>query len=261
MATKKLTDAQREALLAIRDNAFRPNAVLFEESNVFATPGGRVAANAFGAAARKLIAYLVDAGLVEFARGGGHAYEGGYPAAGISRVTDAGLAALESGRYEAEGKAPAGPRQQGWGVIRGTPDPRPITVPIALFTECSDAGPCEPGSPSAFCPHCGSGGRYVWEFYCTNGERRAAMRGCLKLFRPSRLAVAQQAALAACREAREEEKATGRPSRLASWNKDIEMATDLLCHGEITLAEAEGRIQAALACKKSWMVRRGYARR
>lgn len=34
------------------------------------------------------------------------------------------------------------------------------------------------------CPHCGAGGKHVFKFMCDDGSVRAAMRGCLKLYKP-----------------------------------------------------------------------------
>ncbi len=44
-------------------------------------------------------------------------------------------------------------------------------------------------SPGDSCPHCGAEGRYVIHFQTESGARGGAMRGCIKLFPTSRIAL------------------------------------------------------------------------
>ncbi len=52
---------------------------------------------------------------------------------------------------------------------------RPSLPRIVRFLETDD-------SPGASCPHCGAEGRWILNFIVDGGARRAAMRGCVKLF-------------------------------------------------------------------------------
>lgn len=149
----------------------------------------------------------------------------------------------------------------GIGKIRGERDTRPVS-PIVLFVGKHDAGPAEPGWPPTFCPHCGSGGRYVWEFACEDGTRRGAMRGCLELFPQSSLAQKQLLALDRFAEAEEQKRAVRRGAKGAtSWDAEVYSATHDLDVGTIDVQEAAGRIQAALDTRDSWLRRRGFKRR
>jgi hypothetical protein len=149
----------------------------------------------------------------------------------------------------------------GIGKIRGERDERPVS-PIVLFTGKHDAGPCEPGWPSAFCPHCGSGGRYVWSFVCQDGTTRGAMRGCLDLFAQSSLAREQLASIDRHAEACAEERAGRKGARgPTSWDKEVFGATTDLEAGRIEVREAEGRIRAALDQRRAYLSRRFGKRR
>lgn len=44
-------------------------------------------------------------------------------------------------------------------------------------------------APGASCPHCGAEGRWILRFQLEDGRRAGAMRGCVKLFPVSRVAV------------------------------------------------------------------------
>lgn len=67
------------------------------------------------------------------------------------------------------------------------------TLPtITRFISLTDHGPCDDGEPSAHCPHCGAGGRYIWTFQCDDGTTRGAMKGCVQLFRVSPIATIDQ---------------------------------------------------------------------
>lgn len=141
--------------------------------------------------------------------------------------------------------------------LRGEPDHRPIS-PLVLFAGYHDHGPCEPGSPSAFCPHCGSGGRHVWEFFCQDGTRRAAMRGCLKLFPSSKLAIDQMTAIDRFHEAIADQKSGKRKWGPASWDNDIFGITEDLAHGEIDIDGAKAGIAAALDRRRAFLARKGF---
>lgn len=149
----------------------------------------------------------------------------------------------------------------GWGNIRGDRDPRPITSGVKVLVGVWDCGPCEPGAPSAFCPHCGSGGRHVIGFVCENGEQRGAMRGCLKLFRMSRLAAQQLDSLKRFKDDTEAHARGSRKWPAASWDQDIYSITAALEAGEITADEAVGRIQGALDRRTAFLKRKQRTRR
>ena len=44
-------------------------------------------------------------------------------------------------------------------------------------------------APGASCPHCGAEGRWILRFQLEDGRHAGAMRGCVKLFPVSRVAV------------------------------------------------------------------------
>lgn len=144
----------------------------------------------------------------------------------------------------------------GWS-IRGERDPRPISR-LVLFTGYDDCGPCESGSPSAFCPHCGSGGRYVWTFVCEDGTRRGAMRGCLQLFPQDSLAVKQLAAMERFIDAEQEKRAGRKGARgPTSWDAAVMAATDDLETGKASVEQAASRIRSAIQEREAWLYRRG----
>lgn len=148
----------------------------------------------------------------------------------------------------------------GWS-IRGDRDERPVS-PIVLFTGADDCGPCEPGSPSAFCPHCGSGGRYVWTFVCKDGTKRGAMRGCLQLFPQDSLAAKQLVALERFKDAWAEKRAGRKGAKgPTSWDTAVFAATEELDSGKIDIQEAAGRVRVALESREAWLSRRGFKRR
>lgn len=149
----------------------------------------------------------------------------------------------------------------GWGNIRGDRDPRPITSPVMVLTGYHDCGPCEPGAPSAFCPHCGSGGRYVVSFICENGEHRGAMRGCIKAFRMTRLAAQQLDSLKRFEKDTEDHARGVRKWPPASWDVAIWDATQDLSANRIEAGEAVGRIQGALDTRAAFLKRKMRGRR
>jgi len=100
-----------------------------------------------------------------------------------------------------------------------------LTLPaIVAILGCQDGGPCTDGEPTAHCPHCGAGGRWVWTFLCEDGTRRGAMAGCLQLFPRKEGREGRLVQEAFKRAADAKEKRT----KLASWWQDMVTAADAL---------------------------------
>lgn len=128
---------------------------------------------------------------------------------------------------------------------------------IELVTEVHDAG--EGGAAS--CPHCGSLGRYVISFVTEDGEQRAAMRGCFKLFPHSRFVEQTQKLLMKERQAIAAEQAGNeRGQKLNQWDDRQLNALHQLNKGHIELTQAMQIFQDAEMDKKNWMRSRGFCR-
>jgi hypothetical protein len=111
------------------------------------------------------------------------------------------------------------------------------TLPkIIAIVDCEDHGPCDP-EPSAYCPHCGAGGRYIVRFICEDGKVHGAMKGCIQLYPRHRLA-AQVAAVFAKQRQYAKNK-----WNLPSWDTAIIDACHSLGAGSINAAEWESRVR------------------
>lgn len=121
--------------------------------------------------------------------------------------------------------------------------------------DVQDFGPSD-GEGSTNCPHCGARGRYVYRFVCDDGVVRAAMRGCLQLFRPADGPVAK-----ATERAFEKASAAKRDGRrLASWFAEILEATTALGAGTLSVADHRAIVLAAESRRRAWLDRNGYGR-
>lgn len=110
------------------------------------------------------------------------------------------------------------------------------TLPkIVRFLGITDYGPCDGGEPTAVCPHCGSGGRYVHAFECADGTRRGAMSGCVQLFPISLIATEDQKLTE--REL-DLKKRFGKDAQLNSWDKNIQAIIHRFYAGALTEPEA-----------------------
>lgn len=119
---------------------------------------------------------------------------------------------------------------------------------------------------NASCPHCGALGRYVWTFICSDGTRRGAMSGCIKLFPQmkdtSRIAKLIQEAFDRRAKAEEERK------NLASWWREMVEAAEefgsakLPDHDAIKAAiqVLYAKVSAAESRRQEWLNRNGYGR-
>lgn len=119
---------------------------------------------------------------------------------------------------------------------------------IVAVLACDDHGPCDP-EPSAICPHCGAGGRYVFTFLCEDGTRRGAMKGCIQLFPRSVAAVECEKALIKAR--------TGKPSR---WDDRMLRAIEALENGHSDIRQLEAVALQIKNEKRAWMRQKGYIR-
>jgi hypothetical protein len=142
------------------------------------------------------------------------------------------------------------------------------TLPeIVAITGMRDFGPCDDdGEPTAHCPHCGAGGRYVWSFICSDGSRRGAMRGCIKLFPlasgSSRYARLIQEAFDRYQAAQEDGK------RLASWWHAMIVAAEEFGRGQYpdhdAIVAAQQKLYQVVADaeiqRQGWLDRNGYGR-
>ena len=144
-------------------------------------------------------------------------------------------------------------RQEALG-LKGAADTRPLTG-IKIMTGFHDAGPSEPGAPSAFCPHCGSGGRYVWTFIGTDGSQRGAMKGCVKLFQVSWIAKSQMDSIERFLKDWQAHRSGSRKYPPASWDAEIYSATDDVASGAISVEEAEAKIHASLSRRSAFLKR------
>lgn len=133
---------------------------------------------------------------------------------------------------------------------------------ILAVTGCYDGGPCD-GGPTATCPHCGAGGRYIWSFICADGSRRGAMSGCIQLYPSDRHSRLIQEAFNRRMKAKEEGRS------LASWWAAMIEATEAFAakelrdHQEVAAATAElhAAVREAEGRRQSWLHRNGYGRR
>jgi hypothetical protein len=96
------------------------------------------------------------------------------------------------------------------------------------------------------CPHCGAGGKHVFRFICDDGKTRAAMRGCLKLFKPGPDARLLQEAF--------KRVSTGQAA--SWWREMVNAATQLTEDRDLeafraTVANAENR-------RQSWLRKNGF---
>lgn len=129
----------------------------------------------------------------------------------------------------------------------------PLNLPrVIAVVGITDHGPCEGGDPSAYCPHCGSGGRYVLSLLCEDGTVRGAMRGCAQLFPRHRLTHVTEMAYEKLAESRTKKR------NLAAWYADILDAIADLREGLIDKSEWERRVDSAVRQRDAWLRRKGY---
>lgn len=131
------------------------------------------------------------------------------------------------------------------------------TLPkIVAVLKIVDHGPCDDGHPSAHCPHCGSGGRYIHYAILEDGTRIAAMSGCIKLF-PQDTKYAKWSKLVAeaykrDRDARDEKK------NLAKWWDGMIGASEALWDGKIDVQRWAQAIATEESARQNWLSRNGY---
>jgi hypothetical protein len=124
---------------------------------------------------------------------------------------------------------------------------------IVRFLDFMDYGPADGGQGSTTCPHCGSPGRYVLTFLCDDGGRYSAMRGCVKLFPTSRIAVEDQKLVERLAELR---KTYGPEAKLNSWQARIREALDAFYAGEANETDTIRTIDRENAAMKAWRSKR-----
>jgi len=250
MATRKLTCTQRGLLLGVLNHPHWPNECRFEAGDTYTTPGGSLGCRKYD---KRSYSPLFDQGLMEAVQCEGYTYSGGYPAAGIIRVTEKGKKALETGKYDATVR----PRAEKPADF--APNRSPFAdLPRIIYVEgIHDGGPMSDGG--TYCPHCGAEGRYVYHFVCEGGERASAMRGCFGMW-PKH----QFAELAARLKDKEREYAErskkGREWKLCSWDREMLDAIEAFAHGTLSESEAAQRIHDAKVKAKAYRDRR-HARR
>lgn len=133
------------------------------------------------------------------------------------------------------------------------------TLPtIVTVLKVVDHGPCDDGHPSAHCPHCGSGGRYIHYAITEDGTKIAAMSGCLQLFPQDRTYKRWSDLVAEAYKRRRE--ASERRSKLASWWDGMIGASEALWDGKITVERWAQAIAAEESARQSWLARNGYGR-
>lgn len=131
------------------------------------------------------------------------------------------------------------------------------TLPsIVAVLKVVDHGPCSDRRPSAHCPHCGSGGRYIHYAVLEDGARIAAMSGCIQLF-PQIKKFAKYSKLVA--EAYKRERVARDEKRnLAGWWAAMIGASEALWDCKITVEQWAQAIAAEECKRQDWLVRNGY---
>lgn len=125
------------------------------------------------------------------------------------------------------------------------------TLPkIIAIVDCEDHGPCDP-DPSAYCPHCGAGGRYILRFICEDGKVHGAMKGCIQLYPRHQFTSKVEAVFAKERQYRKNKW------NLPSWDQNIINACHSLGAGQITLAQWESTVRSEFA-KRDQFIQRKY---
>lgn len=99
---------------------------------------------------------------------------------------------------------------------------------------------------SDICPHCGSSGKHVFEFICDDGKKRAAMSGCIKLFKPGPDARLLQEAF----------KRVLAGSRASWWREMVEAAKKLA--NDKDLASFQISVMNAEIRRQNWLGKNGY---
>lgn len=131
------------------------------------------------------------------------------------------------------------------------------TLPtIVAVLKVVDHGPCDDGHPSAHCPHCGSGGRYIHYAITEDGTRIAAMSGCIQLF-PQDMKYSKWSKLVAEAYKRERE-AREKRSKLAGWWDGMIGASEALWDQKITVERWAQAIAAEENARQQWLSRNGY---
>lgn len=129
--------------------------------------------------------------------------------------------------------------------------PRVIHERIVRFGDTSDAG--EFGA--TVCPHCGAKGRYVLHFTAVtdDGEivKRAAMRGCVKLWGTSKIAEEERK----IRERQADREKTG--GKLASWDVTKLDKIEAFYAGKLTEGQCLAWIDDENRKRDQWMKNRG----
>lgn len=129
---------------------------------------------------------------------------------------------------------------------------------IVTVYEVVDHGPCD-GGPSARCPHCGAGGRYIHHAITSSGAHVAAMSGCIQLFpQDSRYKRHSKLVTEAYNRRR---KATEERKNLASWWSSMIEASEGLRDGRIDVEQWAQAVWEAENNRQSWLNRNGYGRR
>lgn len=129
------------------------------------------------------------------------------------------------------------------------------TLPkITRFLGTTDHGPCE-GEPSAICPHCGSGGRYIHAFECEDGTTRGAMSGCVQLFPVSPIAKEDMRLNERLTDLK---KRFGSTASLNSWDSRIRTTIDAFYAGQLTEMQAMQRIQIENRAKQAYRQKKGW---
>lgn len=124
------------------------------------------------------------------------------------------------------------------------------TLPrITRFLGTTDSGPCEGGEPTAICPHCGSGGRYIHYFECEDGTTRGAMSGCVQLF-PIHPIAADDMALR--ERERDLQQRFGKAAKLNSWDQKIREFIDAFYAGTMDERTARACITSQLMAKRAY---------
>jgi len=124
------------------------------------------------------------------------------------------------------------------------------TLPkILAILGCTDHGPCDDG-PTATCPHCGAGGRYVYRFLCDDGKIHGAMAGCIQLF-PKHPLTDKVATV--FEKLRDYEK---KKWKCSSWDQEIVDACASLESGSIAVEEWERKVNGSIARRNAWLAKK-----
>lgn len=128
------------------------------------------------------------------------------------------------------------------------------TLPkILAIVDCEDHGPCDP-DPSAYCPHCGAGGRYILRFICEDGKVHGAMKGCIQLYPRHALTSKVESVFA------KQRSYAKKHYELPSWDKAVIEACHALGAGQITAQVWESRVRSEFA-KRDQFIQRKYGGR